>query len=82
MSSQNHECTRERKDDRNRQHSGSGDIEGFGYSPKTAGGYTPPKSPGTTSNVPLPKGGSGASGQPNASSGQSGNAQNGTGTKK
>ena len=56
----------------------------FGYSPKTTGGYTPPRSSGDSRNVPLPKGGSVASGQPSAGSGQSGsgNAQNGAGTKK
>jgi hypothetical protein len=54
----------------------------FGYSPKTTGGYTPPKSSGGSKNIPLPKGGSGASGQPSASSSQTGTNQSGTGTKK
>jgi hypothetical protein len=56
----------------------------FGYSPKTAGGYTPPKSSEVPKNIPLPKGGSGSSGPPNAGSRQSGSG-NGTreaGTKK
>jgi len=54
----------------------------FGYSSKTAGGYTPPKSSCDSKNVQLPKGGSGASGSPKSSPNQGGNSQNGTGTKK
>ena len=60
-------------------------VTNQGYSAKTAGGYTPPKSSsGDAKNIQLPKGGSGASGQPSVSPRQSGSAPSGagTGTKK
>jgi hypothetical protein len=49
-----------------------------GYDPRKAG-YTPPESSSDSKNIRLPKGGSGASGQPHASLGQNGNAQGGSG---
>jgi len=58
-------------------------VTNLGYVPREkTGGYSPPKSADDSKNVPLPKGGSGASGQPSASSSRSDSGQSGTGTKK
>jgi hypothetical protein len=67
----------------NQNYDNQNDLEAGGYSPRyvRTTGYTPPKSSGDSKNVPLPKGGSGASGSPSASSGQGGGKSE-TGAKK